>query len=124
MNVISKFLLLGVLSTAVDYLLYSILILLGVDYVISIFLGCTAGLIVNFYIGRKYIFTAGIKVKSTHHEFISVAIIATIGMLLNMVIVKLLSFSLYNLDPIHSRLIAIVIVFFWNYILRKILVYK
>lgn len=123
MQQVSKFLLLGVLSTIIDYGVYSFLIILGLDYVLAIFIGYGLGLLANYYIGRRYIFTSGTKMTSTHKEFMAVVGIAIIGMLLNVVIVKLLSFTLMQMDPLYSRIIAIVLVFFWNYFLRKIFVY-
>jgi putative flippase GtrA len=123
MKEVSKFLLLGIISTAVDYTIYSLLILLSIDYAVAIFIGYSSGLIVNYYIGRRYIFTAGTKLKNGHREFIAVASIAFIGMLLNIAIVKVLSFSLWDLNPLYSRIVAIGVVFFWNYFLRKIFVY-
>lgn len=123
MSQVSKFLLLGVISTAVDYILYSLLVLIQVDYAIAIFIGYSSGLGVNYYIGRKYIFTAGTKLKNEHREFIAVASVAFIGMILNIAIVKTLSFSIWNINPLYSRIIAIGVVFFWNYFLRKIFIY-
>ena len=124
MKMVHKFLLLGVLSTLIDYILYSSAILLGVNYVIAIILGYSAGLLANYIIGRKFIFTSGHKLKSSKHEFIAVVVIAVLGALFTIAIVKTLSYSLFHMDPLLSRPIAIVIVFFWNYFARKIFVYK
>ncbi len=123
MNSAGKFLLLGVLSTAIDYVIYSLLVTLNIDYVIAIFLGYSAGLLANYYIARKYIFTSGTKLGSSKKEFIAVVLIAIVGMLLNMIIVKILSYSIWSFNPLYSRIAAIGIVFFWNYFLRKIFVY-
>ncbi len=120
MKPVHKFLLLGVLSTLVDYILYSTLILQGIYYVIAIVVGYSAGLLVNYYIGRKFIFTAGHKLKSVKHEFLAVVVIAVLGALFTILIVKILSYSLFNMNPLFSRIIAIIIVFFWNYFARKI----
>ncbi len=123
MKTVHKFLLLGLTTTAIDYAVYSIVILLGIDYVIAIILGYSLGLLANYSIGRRYIFTSGAKLKSSKHEFIAVVAIAVMGALLNIVIVKLLSYSLFTLDPLYSRIIAIGVVFFWNYFARKLWVY-
>jgi len=123
MKQIKQFLLLGLFSTAIDYIIYSLLILLSVYYVIAVIVGYSLGLLFNYHMGRKYIFTKGIKLKNRHYEFFSVATIAFVGMLLNIIIVKLLSYMLFSLNPLYSRIIAIGIVFFWNYFLRKIFVY-
>ena len=123
MRQLQKFLMLGVLSTLIDYTVYSALILLNVDYVIAIVAGYSMGLLANYQIGRRYIFIAGIKVNSTHKEFVYVVVIAAVGALLNVVIVKLLSFSVWHIDPMLSRAVAIGFVFFWNYFARKRFVY-
>lgn len=123
MGQLQKFLMLGVLSTLIDYAVYTMLILVGTDYVAAIIAGYGTGLVVNYRIGRRYIFTDGAKVRTTHTEFIAVAVIAVLGGLLNIAIVKLLSYSVWSLDPILSRGFAIGTVFFWNYFARKRWVY-
>jgi len=123
MTQVQKFLLLGVVSTLIDYLLYSLLVLIGVDYVVSIIAGYSTGLAANYFLGRRYIFTAGRKLQTPHGEFIAVIMIAVAGVLLNIGIVKFLSYSLWHFDPLLSRVIAIGIVFFWNFGARKFWVY-
>lgn len=123
MRQIHKFLLLGVVSTLIDYAVYSVLIFTGVDYVAAILAGYSMGLLANYQIGRRYIFTSGVKVKSSHAEFMAVVVIAVFGALFNIAIVKLLSYSVWKLDPMLSRVIAIGVVFFWNYLARKFWVY-
>jgi len=124
MKTVHKFLLLGILSTLIDYILYSSAILVGINYVIAIILGYSAGLLANYIIGRNFIFTSGHKFKSSKHEFAAVVAIALFGVLFTIAIVKILSYSLLHMDPLFSRLIAIVIVFFWNYFARKVFVYN
>lgn len=123
MNEFAKFLVLGAVSTLADYGLFSLLLFLHVEYVLAIIFGYSLGLGINFYLGRKYIFTSGRKVKHSHNEFIVVTTIALFGLLINIAIVKLFSFYLWDMDPQHSRVIAIGVAFFWNYIARKIFVY-
>ncbi len=124
MKTVHKFLFLGVLSTLIDYILYSSAILLGINYVFAIILGYSAGLLANYIIGRNFIFTSGHKLKSAKHEFVAVVIIAVFGALFTIVIVKTLSYSIFHMDPLLSRPIAIIIVFFWNYLARKVFVYN
>lgn len=123
MKQIHKFLLLGVVSTLIDYVVYSILIFVDIDYVVAIIAGYSSGLLANYQIGRRYIFTSGAKMKSSRAEFIAVVVIAFFGALFNIAIVKLLSYSFWQLDPMLSRVVAIGVVFFWNYFARKVWVY-
>jgi len=123
MKTVHKFLLLGLTTTAIDYIVYSVAILLNINYVIAIIMGYSTGLLANYFIGRRYIFTSGAKVGSSSHEFAAVVIIAAMGALFNIAIVKLLSYSLFSIDPLYSRVVAIGVVFFWNYFARKLWVY-
>ena len=123
MKQIHKFLLLGIMSTLVDYGVYSFLIWLGIGYVVAIVAGYAMGLWYNYEIGRRFIFTKGIKVSSERNEFVAVVLIAFGGMLINIGIVKLMSYSVWHLDPMISRGGAIGIAFFWNYFARKRFVY-
>lgn len=123
MRQVRKFLLLGVVSTLIDYVIYSALIFAGVNYVAAIIVGYSAGLLANYQIGRRYIFTSGTKVRSSRAEFVAVVVIALFGALFNIAIVKLMSYSVWHLDLMLSRVIAIGIVFFWNYFARKVWVY-
>ncbi len=123
MSQMRGFLLLGVLTTLIDYALYAALIAFGVDYVVAVVLGYSTGLWANYILGRRYVFTAGRKLRSSRKEFVAVALIALGGMLLSVLIVKLLSYSLFSLDPLLSRIAAIGVTFVWNYLLRKRFVY-
>jgi len=123
MKTLRNFLLLGVVSTLIDYAVYSLMLLVGVYYIYAIILGYVSGFIANFYGGRLFIFTAGSKVKKFRVELGAVFVIAVIGLLINIGIVKLLSYSWMELDPYLSRLVGIGIAFFWNYAARKLFVY-
>ncbi len=118
-----KFLILGAVSTLVDYSIFSLLYVFEVQYAIAIIFSYSGGLIVNFYAGRKLIFISGSKLKTTHFEFISVTLIALVGLLINIAFVKMLSFSMFEIDPRISRIGAIGVAFIWNYFARKLFVY-
>ena len=123
MGEFGKFFILGGFSTAVDYALFAVLYALGIDYVVAIVFGYLAGLVFNYYLGRRYIFTSGTKLQKSHHEFVVVSLIAVFGLLMNIAIVKLLSFYIWHFDPLLSRVVAIAVTFVWNYAARKLFVY-
>lgn len=119
----NKFLLLGALSTIIDFIIYTLLVYLDINYILSIGIAYSCGFLFNFYGGRIYVFKNGSKLKDTKQELLYVFIIALIGLFLNIFIVYILSdFILLNL--IISRVIAIVVVFFWNFYARKLFVYN
>lgn len=118
-----NFFLLGGLSTLIDISTYFLLIKLETHYTFAIIIGYTLGFVSNFILGRRYIFTAGKKISKVCVELVFVFSIALVGLLLNMAIVYLLSFSIAKIDPLFSRVVAIGVVFFWNFLARKYLVY-
>jgi putative flippase GtrA len=118
-----NFFLLGAISTLADFFLYSLLIAMGIHYSVAIVFGYSLGLWINYTIGRRHIFTAGTKLTKAPMELAMVVAIALVGMLLNIIIVHLLSFSLWQIDSSISRFIAIGIAFFWNFLARKKFVY-
>jgi len=121
MKQFSGFFILGALSTIIDLVIYSFFISISFNYIIAIVLGYSGGFLFNFYIGRKYIFKNGSKFKFSQ-EFIYTLLIVIMGLLLNILIVYL--FNQYSdIDLIISRVVAIVLVFFWNYFARKIFIY-
>ncbi len=119
-----KFLLLGILSTVIDYAVYASLLSVGVYYMIAIVLGYSLGFTINFFLGRKLVFIHGRKVKHLQHELLGTIAIAILGVGLNILIVYLLSFAFFDIDVLYARVCAIGIVFFWNYMMRKWFVYR
>ena len=124
MKQISGFFVLGLFSTAIDFIIYTILVYLNVNYVIAIIIGYSCGFVFNFFIGRKHIFVQGLKVDSFAKEFNLVLVINLIAVLLNIIIVYILYSYWHILNQIADRIIAIILVFFWNYFARKFFVYK
>lgn len=123
MKAIQKFMLLGATTTLIDYLVFSVAVTSGLHYVPAIILGYGTGLWANFILGRRYIFTGGVKVSTARAEFTAVVLIALGGVVINIAVVKALSDSWLHLDPLLSRIVAIGAAFFWNYFMRKRYVY-
>jgi putative flippase GtrA len=123
MTQISRFFFVGGLATFVDYLIFSVAISLHVHYVLSITFGYLIGFIVHFTVSKKHVFVSGSKMSHPFVELFSVFLIALSGLLLNIVIVWILHNFLGLLDIFLSRLVAIILVFFWGYFVRKLLVY-
>ncbi len=117
---IGKFFIVGAISTVVDFLIYSFLIFLGVPYSVAIVIGYLFGLWVNFKLARERVFSKS-RFEKVHIEFIAVFIVSIIAILLNILIVW--SLQHVGLDYYIGRLIAIVLVFFFNYFSRKVFIY-
>jgi len=123
MNQMSRFFIVGGLSTLVDYVIFSIAVSLHVHYSLGITLGYLIGFIVHFTLSKKHVFLSGSKINHPLAELFSVFLIALSGLLLNILIVWLFHNFLNLLDVFSSRIVAIILVFFWSYFARKLFVY-
>lgn len=113
----------ALISTAVDFLVFIFLKdLLGIWYVYATALGAFAGAVVNFLLGRYWVFesTEGDMTRQAiRYTFISLG-----SLLLNTFGVYALTESL-QLDPLYSKIIiGILVGVFYNFYFQKIFVYK
>ena len=118
---IGKFFIVGALSTAVDYIIYALLISFGTPYYLAIVVGYMVGLLVNFSLARKKVFTKGSKFDKTYHEFLAVLAVSVMAVGLNILIVWAL--AKFGIDYYTGRAVALIIVFFFNYYARKGFIY-
>jgi len=118
---IGKFFIVGAISTAVDFLIYSFLVYIGINYAIAIVVGYMTGLLVNFFLARQKVFTKGSRFEKVHHEFLAVFAVSVMAVGLNIAIVWTL--SKIGIDYYSGRAVALVIVFFFNYYARKGFIY-
>lgn len=94
----------------------------NIYYLISATLSFLAGLIVNFLISTKWIFNKS-KVENKKIEFLFFGLIGGIGLGLNDLFMWLLT-DYYAIHYLLSKLIAVFLVYFWNFFARKYLLYK
>jgi len=118
---IGKFFIVGAVSTAVDYVIYSGLVYFGTPYYIAIVIGYMVGLLVNFSLARKKVFTKGSRFEKIHHEFLAVFAVSVLAVGLNIFIVWAL--ARFGINYYSGRAVALVVVFFFNYYARKGFIY-
>lgn len=105
----------------------------GLSDMLSTAAAFTVGLVVNFVITRLWVFTGSQMNGVT--EFLTFAVIGVIGLALSMLIVWVFNGPIADARLLGSwlpperyiypgRLTAIVVVFFWNFLLRKFIVYR
>ena len=113
----------SVVALAVDFGGMVLLVeLLSMHYLIAATISFTAGLVVNYLLSRAWVF-AERKYDSNVKEFLLFAGIGVIGLALNNVILWL-AVDKIGIFYIYSKIIATILVFFWNFGLRKMLVFK
>ena len=118
---IKKFFVVGAISTAVDFCIYSLLVFFGINYAAAIVIGYMTGLLVNFYLARTKVFTKGSRFQKIHHEFLAVFVVSVFAVGLNILVVWIL--SQIGIDYYTGRAVALVVVFFFNYYARKGFIY-
>jgi len=118
---IKKFFVVGAISTVVDYSIYSFLIYCSIAYYIAIVIGYMIGFLANFVLVRKMVFVQGSRFEKVYHEFFAVFTVSVIAVGLNIFIVWFL--AIFGINYYIGRVIALVLVFFFNYYARKGFIY-
>ena len=116
-----RYLLVGFIATVVEYAVYSGLSFLGWHYEISTVIGYIIATFFNWLAGRILIF--GTSDKPVWQEILSVYAASIIGLVLNMGIMWL-AVDIIGINKFIAKIIATAIVFFYNYIVRKKIIYK
>ena len=115
--------LVSVIALAVDFGGMVLLVeLLSIHYLVAATVSFISGLVVNYLLSRAWVFTDR-KYESRVKEFIVFTGIGIVGLLLNNSIMWL-AVEKIGIYYIFSKIIATILVFFWNFGLRKMLVFK
>ncbi len=119
-----RYVFVGGIATVVDWgALFLLTDLAHIYHLVSAIIAFVAGLITNFLLSKLLVFNANeVKVNPTV-EFISYGIIGLVGL----GITELIMFLLTNCLSVHymvSKMAATVIVLAWNYLARKLVLYK
>lgn len=101
------------------------LIFAGEHLFIAVFLGYLVGLTYNFLFSNWYVFKNGFeKIKGKEiTAFIICAVIGLVGLILTEALMYLFV-NLLSIWYVFAKMIAAGIVLFWNYLARKIILYR
>lgn len=109
----------GVIAAVVNIgMLYILTELLGLHYIFSNILAFTLGLIANYFLSVRYVFSKERK-KDRKLEFIAYVAFGLIGLFLDTLLIYLLTEKI-NLYYMASKIISTGIVFVYNFAARKI----
>lgn len=119
---IVRFLIVGVVSAIFDLLLF---ILLNdyyqINYLVAGFISTLLAILLNYYISKKWVFNSG--KYSSRVEFMAFMVFSGIGVVLNSILIWL--FVEYMLlEPTPSKILAIGLVAIFNFITKKMFVFK
>ncbi len=119
-----KFGLVGLSNTALTYVVYALLVTLGLHYQLSNVISYAAGILNSYYWNNKYVFQEGEEKKRNHAKalakvFASYGVTFCIGAVLLYVWVDILGISSY-LGPVINLLVTIPL----NFILNKLWAFR
>ena len=118
-----RYVIVGGIAFLVDYgQLFALTEYLHFHYLLSATISFIAGLIVNYAISTRWIFRHS-KLDNRLMEFIIYSLIGVIGLLINNIILYLLT-DFFHIHYMLSKLITAAIVMGWNFIGRKIILFK
>lgn len=97
--------------------------LLNFHYLIATAIAFIFGLITNFCLAKTFVFNAEKAKFNVVTEFISYGLIGLVGLLLTMGLM-FIGVDIFSLPVMITKCFAVIIVLFWNYGARKIIIYK
>lgn len=117
-----RYLWVGGISFVIDYIsLFIFTEYLHINYLISAAIAFILGLTTNYLLSTIWVFNNS-RLKNKLTEFIIFSIIGIIGLGLNEIIIYICS-ELLNLYYMMSKLISTAVVFFWNFLGRKYILF-
>lgn len=108
---IVKFAGVGVVSTFSDLTLLKVLLLLHVNVYLATALGFLLGLTIGYFMNGRFVF----KTERTTARYAKYALISIGGLLLTELIIHLLHIDFAVTTAFKAKLVAVAVVFFWNY---------
>ena len=119
-----RYLFVGGIATVVDWgVLFALTECLQLHHLVSAVFAFAAGLITNFLLSKLLVFSANEAKTNALMEFLGYVLIGIIGLGITELILFVFTDRL-SLYYMLSKAIATVIVLVWNYLARKLLLYK
>ena len=116
------YLIVGGLATIVEWAAFWVLANpLHIQYLLSTALAFVFSTFANWFFGRLLVFKE--SNQSLLREIISIYLASGVGLLLNLLIMFVLV-QIFAIDKMLSKIAATAMVFIYNYLVRKLLIYK
>ncbi len=118
----------GGVSAIVEWLVFSVLdTLLELPYLLSTVLAFICSTTVNWFLGRTFTFKDSAYQNQKAKEIVLVFLVSAVGLLFNLLLmylfVTVLGMNTHLLKTI-AKILSTGIVFIWNFVSRKYLIYK
>lgn len=113
----------GGIAFVVDATVLFVFEKLGLHYLVSAAIAFVFGLVTNFLLSKYLVFSAATTKVNKTVEFLTFAVIGVIGLLLTEIMMYFFTDYL-EIYFMLSKVIAAIIVLFWNFGSRKIILYR
>ena len=118
-----RYLFVGGAAFIVDFLsLFILTDFFGIYYLISAAIAFILGLIANYFLSISWVFNKR-KLKNRHFEFGVFAVIGIIGLGFNEIFIWFFTQDL-QIYYLLSKILAAVIILFWNFLARKFILFR
>ena len=118
-----RYLFVGGAAFIVDFLsLFILTDFFGIYYLISAAIAFILGLVANYFLSISWVFNKR-KLNKRHVEFGVFALIGVVGLGLNEVFIWFFTQDL-QIYYLISKMIAAVIILFWNFFARKLMLFR
>ena len=118
-----RYIFVGGASFVTDYVLFHLITEAGIYYLVSGVISFIAGLCVNYALSKLLVFSKKTAGAERAKEFSVFAIIAVLGLIITEILMWAFTEKLGWYYMI-SKAIAAIIVLFWNFFMKKILLYR
>lgn len=115
-----KFGIVGGIAFLIDYAIFALLTLIGINYLIAQIISFTISLMFNYIASVKWVFDTKTRTKNTTIVFILLSII---GLELNEILLYI-GVDILNYHELIVKLFATVVVMIFNFITRKLILEK
>lgn len=113
----------GGIAFVVDYgMLWFLTEVCHVHYLVSAGIAFVLGLVCNYLLSTRFVFGES-RLQSRWAEFTAFLIIGVVGLVLNEIILYVCQ-DLIGIHYMLGKIISTVIVFFWNFLARRFLLFK
>ena len=111
---ITRFFVVGASNTLLTYLLYVVLIMLGVDYKLSLFINYLFGILFGYLLNRYWTFSG----NKHRLSFIKYIVLYIVVFILN-ILFLILSVDFLLLDPIYSQFFIVLIISLVSFVVQS-----
>lgn len=115
------YLIVGGIATISEWIIFYLLDKLLLHYAVATTIAYILSTFINWSAGRILVFKE--SKQSLFKEILSIYLASIVGLLLNLLIMWI-TVDLLSANEMLSKIIATALVFFYNFIIRKVLIYK